>query len=196
MQFDIIEQEQVFRGFFRMYRLRLRHSLFAGGMSPEITRELFERGHSAAVLPYDPEEDAVVMVEQFRVGALEHPGGPWLFEPVAGILEPGHSAEETVRREALEEADATLGELEHICDYLVSPGGASERVSLFCGRVSVNGLGGIHGVDDENEDIRVHVVPFDEAVNMLQTGTLNSAMPIIAVQWLMLNRERLQDLWS
>lgn len=196
MQFDVIEKEEVFRGFFRMFRYRLRHSLFAGGMSPDITRELFERGHSAAVLLYDPVEDAVVLVEQFRVGALDHPGGPWLFEPVAGILEPGHSAEETVRREALEEADAELGELEHICDYMVSPGGTSERVSLFCGRVGVHGLGGIHGVDDEHEDIRVHVVPYEEAVALLQNGTLNSAMPIIAMQWLMLNRERLQDLWS
>lgn len=196
MQFDVLEKEEVFRGFFRMYRYRLRHSLFAGGMSPEFTRELFERGHSAAVLPYDPVADAVVLVEQFRVGALEHSGSPWLFETVAGILEPGHSAEETVRREAREEADAELLDLEHICDYLVSPGGTSERVSLYCGRVDVDGLGGIHGVDDENEDIRVHVVSYDEAVDMLQNGLLNSAMPIIAMQWLMMHRERLQDLWD
>ncbi len=196
MQVDILEKETVHDGFFKVHRYRVRHALFAGGMSEVLTRELFDRGHSVGVLLYDAERDAVVLVEQFRVGALEHPSGAWLFEIVAGMLEEGSTAEAIAHKEAQEEAGAQLQEMEHICDFLVSPGGASERVSLFCARASVEGLGGIHGVDAEGEDIRVHVVPFDEAVEMLRSGILNSAMPIIAMQWLMLNRERLQDLWA
>ncbi|MCC5811943.1 MAG: NUDIX domain-containing protein [Ectothiorhodospiraceae bacterium] len=196
MQVDVLEKETVHNGFFRLHRYKLRHALFAGGVSETLTRELFDRGHSVGVLLYDAERDAVVLVEQFRVGALEHPSGPWLFEIVAGIQEPGATSEAVARKEALEEAGAQLQEMEHICDFLVSPGGASERVTLYCARTSVEGLGGIHGVDDEGEDIRVHVVSFDEAAEMLESGILNSAMPIIALQWLMLNRERLQDLWG
>jgi len=192
---DILDKEVVYQGFFRIERYRLRHGLFDGGLSGPLTRELFERGHSVAVLMYDAARDTVVLVEQFRIGALEAPGGPWLFELVAGMLEPGHTAEGTARREAMEEAGAELAELVHICDYLVSPGGSSERVTLYCSRVDSRGLGGIHGLAEEGEDIRVHVLPFDKAREMMHSGIINSAMPIIALQWLALNRERLQDLW-
>lgn len=195
-QVEILDRETCFQGFFRIDRYTLRHGLFEGGLSRPITRELFERGHSVAVLPYDAAMDAVVLVEQFRVGALDAPGGQWLMETVAGMLDPGHTPEEVARKEMLEEAGAEPLELMPICEYLVSPGGCSERVRLFCARVEAEGLGGIHGRDDEGEDIRVHVIPFEQAMDMLNNGVINSAMPIIALQWLALNRERLRDLWQ
>ncbi|WP_411293351.1 ADP-ribose diphosphatase [Thiohalomonas denitrificans] len=192
---EIIEREVEFEGFFRLERYRLRHRLFDGSMSPVIERELFERGHAAALLPYDPVRDTVVLLEQFRIGALEMPGGPWLLEAVAGIIEPGESAEDVVRRESQEEAGCTVTDLEPICRYLVSPGGTSETLTLFCGRVDSRDLGGIHGLESENEDIRVSVVPLDQALAWLEEGVINSAGPIIALQWLRLNRQRLQRLW-
>lgn len=189
---EILEKEVAFQGFFRLETYRLRHRLFNGEMSPIIRRELFERGHAAAVLPYDPVRDEVVLLEQFRIGALEAEGGPWLVEVVAGIIEENESTEQVIRREAMEEAGCTLLEIEHICDYLVSPGGTSESITLYCGIVDAEGVGGIHGLDNETEDIRVEAVPFDEAWQWVEQGTINSASPIIALQWLAMHRHRLR----
>ena len=84
---EIIEKTVCYEGFFRIERYRLKHRLYNGSWSGEIVRELFERGHAAAVLPYDPVRDEVVLIEQFRVGALAAPGGPWLMEIVAGVID-------------------------------------------------------------------------------------------------------------
>jgi len=195
VKYRILEHDIVWQGFFRIDRFRLQHQLFVGGWGEPLTRELFDRGHAAAVLPYDPVADELVLLEQFRIGALEAPGGPWLTEVVAGIIEPGEQAEQVVRREAVEEAGLTLGRSEFICDYLVSPGGTSERIAVFCGEVDANGAGGIHGLVEEGEDIRVTRVSYSDAVTMLADGRFNSASIIIAMQWLMLNRERLRDGW-
>jgi len=194
---EILDKTVCYDGFFRMERYRLRHRLFSGAWSRVLTRELFERGHAAAVLPYDPTLDAVVLVEQFRIGALEAPGGPWLLEIVAGVIDhPGESPEDVVRREAVEEANCQIQELVHIYDYFVSPGGTSECISLFCGKVDATGVGGLHGLAAEEEDIRVIVVPFPEAIAQMHTGKINSAAPIIALQWLQLNHDQLRARWG
>lgn len=74
--FEIIERANCFRGFYKLDKLRLRHELFAGGMGREISRELFVRHDAVCVLPYDPQRDEVVLIEQFRVGALDKVGNP------------------------------------------------------------------------------------------------------------------------
>ena len=88
---EILEREVCYQGFYRVERLRLRHRLFAGGMSPPMVREAVEKGDVAAVLLYDPQRDEVVMIEQFRIGARADPRGPWLLETVAGLLEDGET---------------------------------------------------------------------------------------------------------
>lgn len=193
---EIRGRDVAYQGFFRMERYRLRHRLFDGGMSAELTRELFERGHAAAVLPYDPVREAVLLLEQFRIGALEAPGGPWLLEIVAGIIEPGESAAAVAEREALEEAGCPVTDLVPIADYLVSPGGTSERISLFCGRVDISAAPTRGGLAQEHEDIRVHAVPLADALALLAQGAINSAAPIIALQWLAAHREVLHRRWG
>ena len=193
---EILDKTVCYDGFFRMERYRLRHRLFSGAWSRVLTRELFERGHAAAVLPYDPSLDAVVLVEQFRIGALEAPGSPWLLEIVAGIIEPDEMPQDVVRREAVEEANCQIQELVHLYDYFVSPGGTSERIALFCGKVDASGAGGLCGLAAEEEDIRVSVVPFAEAIAQLQAGKINSAAPIMALQWLQLNHDQLRRRWG
>lgn len=193
---EIIEKSNRYTGFFRIDFYRLRHRLFGGGWSGEIRRELFERGHAAAVLPYDPKADAVVLIEQFRIGALVAGLPPWQVEVVAGIIEKGEDPAEVARREAVEEAGCHVTDLIPLYRYAVSPGGASESCQLYCGRVDSAGLGGIHGLADENEDIRVRVHPFAEAMRLLESGPVNSAVTIIALQWLALNRDALRQRWS
>jgi ADP-ribose pyrophosphatase len=193
---EIFSQEVAYEGFFRIKRYRLRHRLFDGSWSAEITREVFERGHAAAVLPYDPVRDQVILCEQFRIGALRAPGSPWLLEIVAGIISAGESPEDVVRREAVEESGCPVDELVPICEYFVSPGGTSERMSLFCGRVDASRAGGTHGLEEEHEDIRVVVMSADEAIAQTQGGTIRAAAPIIALQWLHIHRDQLRRRWG
>ncbi len=197
-RFELIDRRIAFQGFFTLVEYRLRHELFAGGWSDEIVRLCFERGDAVAVLPYDPALDAVVLVEQFRVGALRAASerGPWLYEVIAGMTGPGEAPEQVARREAVEEAGCELLALEPILGYLCSPGGTSERTELYCGRVDARGVGGIHGLAHEHEDIRVHVVPRREALAMLADGRIDSAPAIIALQWLELNHARLLERWG
>ncbi len=197
-QFEVLDKSICYSGFFRMEKYRLRHELFAGGWSPEMSRECLERGHAVAVLPYDPERDRLVLLEQFRVGALEFTGGPWLLEIVAGIIDhPGETTEDVAQRETVEEAGCELLDLVSIVQYLVSPGGTSESITLFCGRVDTGTvLGGVRGVASEHEDIKVHVVSRAEALDLLHRGRINSAAPIIALQWLELNRAKLLERWG
>lgn len=192
---EIIHKELCYQGFFRMERYKLRHRLFNGGWSQPIIRELLERGHAAAVLPYDPARDQIVLIEQFRAGAMSIPTGPWLLEIVAGIIEPSEVAEEVVRREAIEEAGCDILELVPLYDYLVSPGGTTERIALFCGKVDSAHLGGIYGKMEEGEDIKVHVMALDDALVLLNSGKIISASAIIALQWLILNRKHLHKIW-
>ena len=193
---DVLEKTVCYEGFFRLERYRLRHRLFNGDWSCPIVRELFERGHAAAVLPYDPVRDEVILVEQFRIGALAASSGPWLLEIVAGMIETDETAEQLVKRESVEEANCVITDLIPLYDYLVSPGGTTERVALFCGRVDATLAGGVHGAIEECEDIKVHVVTLDAALTLLKSGKLNSASVIIALQWLALNRDRVRAIWS
>jgi len=188
----IIEKSTAFRGYFRIDRYRVRHRLFGGGWSGEIAREVFERGHAAAALPYDALRDKVVLIEQFRMGAYAARRGPWLLEAIAGIIEAGESAEDVIRREAVEEAGCAVETLIPIGEVLVSPGGASQTTMIYCALVDSEGLGGIHGQADEHEDIKVHVMPFSRAWKLLGTGRVRDSTTMIALQWLALNRERLR----
>ena len=193
---EIVEKETVYRGFFQLDHYLLRHRLYEGGWSDELSREVFERGDAAAALLYDPDRDEVVLIEQFRPGALtaDH-GNPWLVEIIAGIVEHGEDAEEVVRREAIEEAGCTITDIVPMFNVFPSPGGSSEIVSLFCGRVDSRGIGGVHGHADEGENIRVLVEPADISFKRLDAGEIHNAMLIIALQWLALHRDSLRNIW-
>ena len=188
----IEKRETVFRGFFRMDKLWLTHPRFDGREMPIFTRELFIRGDATCVLPYDPVRDEVVLLEQFRLGALGRDQSPWLLELVAGMNEEGETPEEVARREGQEEAGLVFHELSKICDYLVSPGGSTEMIHLFCGLVSTEEAGGLYGIEHEHEDIRAHVLGAGEAIGMMEAGQVNNAAGIIALQWLAMNRDRLR----
>lgn len=190
---QILRREPGFRGFYQVDVLTLRHRLFAGGWGPELRRELFVRRDAVCVLPYDPWEDAVVLVEQMRVGALDKRASPWMLELVAGLFDEGESAEEVARREAQEEAGLELRELIPITSYFPSPGGSNEHVHLFCALVDSRGVGGIHGLAEEGEDIRVQVLSLAEARQALSDGRLDNAASIIALQWLLLNGQHVRE---
>lgn len=191
---EVLSKEPLFQGFFKMIKYRFRHKLFAGGWSDVIEREMFERGHAAAMLPYDPIRDEVVLIEQIRVGALEHKH-PWQLEIVAGMIDSEESADDVVRREAQEEAGLEVGQLVSLVSYYPSAGGCSEKLDVFVGQVDASKADGIHGLDDENEDIRVHVMSRVQAYELVKQGKIENGASIIALQWLELNHLQLKSQW-
>ena len=191
---EVLSKEPLFQGFFKMIKYRFRHKLFAGGWSNVIEREMFERGHAAAMLPYDPIRDQVVLIEQIRVGALEHQH-PWQLEIVAGMIEQGESAEAVVRRESLEEAGVEVDRIVSVVSYYPSSGGCSEKLDVFIGEVDASTAQGIHGLDDENEDICVHVMSRQQAYEWVKQGKIENGASIIALQWLELNHLQLKSQW-
>ena len=176
---QVIDRAACFSGFYKLDRLRLRHRQFAGEMGPELSRELFVRHDAVCVLPYDPQRDCVVLIEL-----------------VAGLIDKDEVPEEVARREALEEANLPLSALWPITQYYPSPGGSDERVHLFVGRCDSAGAGGVHGLAEEGEDIRVHVWPLEDALDAVKDGRIDNAASIIALQWLALNRVEVRGLWS
>ena len=194
---EITGREIAYQGFFRIDRYRLRHRLYAGGWSGELKREVFERGNAVGVLLYDPARDALVLVEQFRLPAHLAGFPAWQLEIVAGIIDrPGESAVDVVRREAKEEAGLAIeGDVLPIHRYLTSPGGSTETVALYCGRVDSRDAGGIHGLADEQEDIKVVVESYDQTMALLRADKIDNGFTITALYWLAANRERLQREW-
>lgn len=194
-EFKVIQTEPMYQGFFSLNLYQVRHTLFDGGWSEPLTRELFQRGNCVAVLLYDPDADKLVIIEQFRMGPVGQPDKheqTWLLEIVAGAIEEGETAEEVAYRESEEEAGCIVKEMHLINEFYTSPGGTSERITLFYGCINADDIGGIHGLDHENEDILVSTVSFAEAYAMIEDGRIESAIPIIAIQWLALNKQKLQ----
>ncbi len=180
-----------YQGFFKMNEYSLQHKLFSGEQSQVFTREIFERGDAVVVMPYDVKRDKLLLIEQFRPGAIRGEDSPWLLEFIAGMFDENETPIEVAIREAKEETDLTLSieNLVPIMEYLSSPGGMSERIHLYlahfdCDQVSD---GAIYGLPEENEDILLHLVSRNRAMELLSQGKITNAATIIGLQWLALN---------
>ena len=192
---ELIERTVAFQGYFRIARYLFRHSLYQGGQSGEIQREVFERGQAAAVLPYDPLRDEVVLIRQFRAGSYVAGRHPWSWEIVAGIIEEGETAQDVALREAAEEASVKIIELVRMYSVMLSPGACSETCTSFVGRIDATGVGGIFGLASENENILVKAVPFAEARAMLDRDEIDNSVAVMALQWLALHRDEMRNRW-
>lgn len=192
----VIEKKPLHQGFFKTYLYRLQHRLFAGGWSEEIEREVMDRGHAVVVLPYDVERDEIVMLEQFRVGAMATSTTPWLIELVAGMTEPGEDIEDVARREMDEEAGLQAQQLSFAMSYLSSPGGLTERIYIYMAKVDARSASAFGGLASEHEDIRVQALPRSEVMQLLAEGAIDNAATVIALQYLQLHRQRLINEWQ
>jgi ADP-ribose pyrophosphatase len=185
------------QGFFRLDEYHISHRLFDGGISQTLTREIFERGDAVVLITYDPALDKVVLLEQFRPGGLRHQQTPWMLEFVAGMFSKDESPIEVAIREAKEEANLTLNENDilPVMEYLSSPGGMSEKIHLYVGKVDSQLVQGVYGLPEEGEDILTHVVSREAALKLLIEGKISNAATIIGLQWLAMNFESLRDKW-
>jgi ADP-ribose pyrophosphatase len=191
----VLEDQIVWSGHYAMRRLTLQHRRFAGGWSDLIVRELFDRGDAVAVLPYDPVTDSLVMIEQFRPGAIRGDDSPWMLELIAGVVGPGERDEDVAHREAMEEAACELAELVPIATVFPSAGACTEQVRLFCGRVTTAAIGGLHGLQEEGEDILVHSITRAGALQLLAQNRIPNGHTLIALQWLHIHGAALRERW-
>ncbi|MGB5995794.1 NUDIX domain-containing protein [Marinomonas sp.] len=192
---DIINDECVYKGFFEMHKLTLKHKKFNGEWSQPMTREMMVRGDAVCVLLFDPVADKVLLIEQFRP-SLPKSESPWLIELVAGMVEEGEDDEEVARRESLEEAGVTVKRLEYLFKFVPSPGGLVEYLRMYAGEFDASAVdvNRTHGLDAENEDIRLHLLDADDAIALLDSDVEN-ASTIMGLQWFALNKDKLLKRW-
>jgi ADP-ribose pyrophosphatase len=193
---EILEKTTPFQGYFRVDRYVLKFKRFEGGWSNEVTREIFERGHAVALILYDPVRDEVGLCEQFRPGALAAGWHPWMIEIPAGIIDDGQTPESVAIREAKEETGLEIDEVIPARRYLVTPGGSTESMQIFAARIDSTKLTGVHGLEEEGEDIRVFPLAAEEAFSWVESGRICNGMTIIGLDWLAKNRAALQARWS
>ena len=187
----------LYKGFFSLYEYRFQYRKFDGSVSDAVTREILDRGHAVVLLAYDDKRDEVVLIEQIRIAAIDTQDTPWMLELIAGMMDhDNESSEEVAKREAMEEAGIMVGQCKPIISYLASPGGLTEQLHILVGQVDSSTAKGIHGLAEENEDIKVHVVSREQAYQWVEEGIINNAASIIALQWLQLNHQSLKDEWK
>jgi ADP-ribose pyrophosphatase len=198
---DLSSEERVWSGRFPLDVVQFRHRRFDGAHSGLKIWEVWRRGRAAAVLPYDPVADAVVLIEQFRLPALVAGLDPVLVELPAGLCDDGEAPEATARREMMEEMALAVGELRHIGGFLLTPGGSDELCELYAGHVlappaASDGISGHSGMVEEHEDIRVRVWPADKAIEAALAGLMPNSVAVIGLLWLAARREALREEWT
>ena len=186
---ELFHKQIAYSGFFDLKIYHFRYRRYDGTWSRRHDREVFERGPTVAVVLFDPVRGCVMLVEQFRAPMLDDAAGPWVIEAAAGIIEPDETIDDVVRREAREETGLEVDRLIRLFDVVPSPGGSTERISLYIGLVNAENAGGVHGLDAEDEDIRTVIMPLAEAVAEIG-GRIVTAPAVIGLQWLALNGER------
>ncbi len=182
---EIQSRELVFRGFVQVEKVSLRHRLFQQtGYTPLIQRELIRRKEAAGVLIYDDLQQKFALIEQFRVGAMDDPVSPWQLEIIAGVLDGDESPESCIRRESLEESGCELNEIELIFSFYPSAGACDEVFHLYVAQATLPKEGGIFGMPDEGENIKLHIIDYAQLKNLLNGQRLRNAPVIMALQWL------------
>lgn len=177
-------------GFFRTDTYEIRHPRYDGAMSEPMQREVFLGADAALVLPYDAARDRVMLVEQFRMGPFARGDAqPWVLEPIAGRIDAGEQPEEAAVRECAEEAGLSLSALLPIARCYASPGEVSTYFHMFLGLADLpeesTCVGGLEG---EQEDIKSHVLSFERAIELVQSGEINIGPLIQMLQWLAINK--------
>ncbi len=190
-------ERRVWDGRFPLEEIRFRHRRFDGAMSGTRTWELWRRGRAAALLPYDPDADALVLIEQFRLPALAAGIDPVLVELPAGLCDAGETPETTVRRETEEEMGLEPDLVEPVSTFLLTPGGSDEYTHLFVGRVRAPAPGTdlVGGLASEHEDIRAQVWPADAAIEAVFANRFANSVTVIALLWFASRRADLRARW-
>lgn len=194
---QLVGTHKLASGFFNLDRLTISHRGYQCEKIGPMQREIFLRDPSIVVLLVDREDDTIVLVEQFRIGAATSclDDSPWLLECVAGICDQSESPGDACIREVFEETGLQLiGNPHLLFTYYPSPGGSNELIHLFVGYCDSSKIISFCGQPREFEDIKVHVIPVESAIEALHSGKVNNGATIIGLQWLELQRQS-TDKW-
>lgn len=182
--YQILSREDLYQKYFRVEKVMFRHQRFAGGVSEPVTREVFMTRGAVSVLLYDPKLDALVLIEQFRIGAIASQRSPWQLEMVAGMLDKDLPPADIARQEAMEEAGCAVDSVHFVGRFFTTPGCCNELFHVYAAKVDASQLAAHGGLPEEHEDIRIHVVPRQTAFDWLDAGHIENAMTVLALQWL------------
>ena len=183
--------EQLARGFRPFNRFRFK---FADREGAPQARDLLSSGDSVAVLPLDLVRGEIILLRQFRLAAHLANGHGGLFEIVAGHVENNESPVETARRECAEEIGCTPSPLVELFTYLTTPGLCDEQITLFLGIIDVTQIPERAGLAAEHEETFMVRVPVDRTLEAMAAGHLRSGPLLMALNWLALNRGRLDEI--
>lgn len=186
--------KRAYVNFFAMEEMDLQFRRYDGSFSPVINRGVALVGRAAVVLPYDPLRDSVLLIEQFRAATfIAGEKQPWMWEPIAGLIDAGETPEQAALREAREEAGLDIATLEPIAGVYSSSGASGEFLHLFVGVTDLAEVGGGGGLASENEDIRSKVISFRELMDGVDNRTYQDMPLVTAALWLARHRERLRS---
>ena len=193
-ELKIHSRENLYKGFIQVEKVKLSHRLFnQTTFTPVIQRELIQRPEAAGVIIYDDEQKKFALIEQFRVGAIDDADSPWQLEIIAGVLDGDESPESCIRREALEESGCQVNELQHLFSFYPSAGACDELFHLYSAKVILPKEGGIFGMPDEGENIKLHLIDYSDLSTLLTAGRLKNAPVIMALQWLSQHIKTVKD---
>jgi ADP-ribose diphosphatase len=185
--------KRAYVNFFAMEEMDLQFRRFDGSLSPVVNRGVALVGRASVVLPYDPVRDQVLLVEQFRAATyIAGEKQPWMWEPVAGLIDLGETAEQAACREAMEEAGVQINRLETVSSGYPSSGSSGEFIHIFVGLTDLSLVNGGGGVAGENEDLRSQILDFDSLMQGVDADLYQDMPLATAALWLARNRARLR----
>tara|TARA_Y100000996_G_C22470567_1_gene621916 strand:- start:479 stop:1060 length:582 start_codon:yes stop_codon:yes gene_type:complete len=185
--FKILNFKNIYNGFFKMNEITLKYKKYDGSWSNIVKRELFGGAQVAAVLPYDPIQKEIILIQQFRPGTISKDINNYLDEIVAGIIDPGEKPESTAKRECLEETGCEVKKLIPIQNYFPAPGSSESFYYLFLAEIETFKGKRVMGLKTENEDILVKSYKINEVKDKLKKGEIINGLSLIALQWFFLN---------
>ena len=185
----------VYSGFLKIIEFDFQFRKFDGTMSEVLTRQVMHRGDAAAMLPYDPVRDEVLLIRQVLAGNIVANVPERPLQVIAGMVEWNETEVGVAIRESEEEAGIQIGRTRIAHYFMPSPGGCSERIGTFVGEADLSNAGGIHGLAEEHEDIRVEVVSAVDAIRMLDEGEIEAGPAVVVLSWFARHHAELRAEW-
>jgi len=152
-------------------------------------REAYDRGNGAVILLYNKAQQTIILTRQFRMPTYVNGNEDGLMiEACAGILEQ-ENPEDSIKRETEEETGYRLLKVEKVMEAYMSPGSVTEILYFFIAEydsgMKINEGG---GVAEEQEEIEVLELDFQQAMEMVKTGEIKDAKTIMLLQYAALHK--------